>query len=191
MTDPVNDGAMAPATLPISVKDLSEAGLEPQLRSWISPGPNEPVTAEQITQAIGEDRLTQAAESLGREPGDLAADLAANLPGLIDTASPDGRIEVARTRDEAAGIQARAAGSIHAYIEGGPAELFNGRNRIALTTAFNGVTLTAIPQKVVGDATSTPGAQADLTIGAARPAGAQTGDYATTFAVIFDAVPRP
>ncbi|WP_405700186.1 YidB family protein [Streptomyces sp. NBC_00069] len=190
MTDPVNDGVATPTTVPISVKGLSDAGLEPQLRSWISSGPNEPVTAEQITRAIGEDRLAQAAESLGREPGDLAASLAADLPGLIDTASPNGHVELARAQDEAVAIQARTAGSIHAYIEGGPASLYNGSDAIALTTKSNGVTLTAIPQEVLDDATSTPGTQADMTITAARPLDTQNGLYTADMTVIFDAVPR-
>ncbi|MFF5809036.1 YidB family protein [Streptomyces sp. NPDC012746] len=186
MTDPVNDGVATPTTVPISVKGLSDAGLEPQLRSWISSGPNEPVTAEQITRAIGEDRLVQAAESLGREPGDLAASLAADLPGLIDTASPNGHVELARAQDEAVAIQARTTeGSIHAYIEGGPASLYN--RSIALTTTFNGVTLTALPQEVVDDATGT---QADMTIVAARPLDTQNGLYTADMTVIFDAVPR-
>ncbi len=190
MTDPVNDGPVAPTTLPISVKDLLDAGLEPQLRSWISSGPNEPVTAEQITRAIGEDRLVQAAESLGREPGDLAASLAADLPGLIDTASPNGHVELARAQDETVAIQARTAGSSHAYIEGGPASLYNGSDAIALTTKSNGVMLTAIPQEVLDDATSTPGTQADMTITAARPLDTQNGLYTADMTVIFDAVPR-
>ncbi|MFD9418833.1 YidB family protein [Streptomyces goshikiensis] len=90
MTDSVNDGAPTPATLSISVQGLADAGLEPQLRSWVGSGPNEPVTAEQITLAIGEDELARTAESLGREPGDLAADIALALPRLIDTAPPKG-----------------------------------------------------------------------------------------------------
>ncbi|MFD4912629.1 YidB family protein [Streptomyces virginiae] len=90
MTDPVNDGTPAPTTLSISVKGLADAGLEPQLRSWVDSGPNEPVTAEQITQAVGKDELARTAESLGRAPGDLAADIALALPQLIDMASPDG-----------------------------------------------------------------------------------------------------
>ncbi|MFF7249824.1 YidB family protein [Embleya sp. NPDC008237] len=76
MTDPVNDGAVTPTTLSISVKDLADAGLEPQLRSWAGSGPNEPVTAEQITRAIGEDELARTAESLGLEPGALATGIA-------------------------------------------------------------------------------------------------------------------
>ncbi|ALI08566.1 MULTISPECIES: CS1 type fimbrial major subunit [Pseudomonas] len=82
-------------------------------------------------------------------------------------------------------------GSVNAYIENGPASLFNGSDAIALTTAFNGVTLTAIPQEVVDDATSTPGTQAEMTISPAKPLATQNGVYTADMTVIFDAVPRP
>ncbi|WP_460318885.1 CS1 type fimbrial major subunit [Pseudomonas ogarae] len=82
-------------------------------------------------------------------------------------------------------------GSVHAYIEGGPAALYNGSDSIALTTKFNGVTLSAIAQEVVDDATSTPGTQADMTIVAATPLATQNGLYTADMTVIFDAVPRP
>jgi hypothetical protein len=82
-------------------------------------------------------------------------------------------------------------GSVNAYIEGGPGALYNGSDAIALTTAFNGVTLTATPQEVVDDATSTPGTQADMTIVAAKPLATQNGLYTADMTVIFDAVPRP
>lgn len=81
-------------------------------------------------------------------------------------------------------------GSVHAYIEGGPAALYNGRDAIALTTSFNGVTLTALSQEVVDDATSTPGTQADMTIIPAKPLDTQNGLYTADMTVIFDAVPR-
>ncbi|MFE1545908.1 YidB family protein [Streptomyces microflavus] len=95
----------ARASLSISVQALVDAGLEPQLRSWAGSGPNEPVTAEQITLAIGEDELARTAESLGREPGDLAADIARALPQLIDTASPEDSAEPAPTQDGAGGAR--------------------------------------------------------------------------------------
>ncbi|MFL7964038.1 CS1 type fimbrial major subunit [Pseudomonas kielensis] len=82
-------------------------------------------------------------------------------------------------------------GSVNAYIEGGEASLFNGSDAIALTTAFNGVTLTAMSQEVVDDATSTPGTQAEMTITPARPLPTQNGIYTADMTVIFDAVPRP
>ncbi|MCP1446428.1 hypothetical protein J3D54_005560 [Pseudomonas sp. GGS8] len=81
-------------------------------------------------------------------------------------------------------------GSVHAYIEGGPALLFNGTDSIPLTNTFNGVTLTATPQEVVDDPQSTPGTQADLLITAAKPTDTQNGLYTASYTVIFDAVPR-
>ncbi|RON05175.1 adhesin [Pseudomonas brassicacearum] len=81
-------------------------------------------------------------------------------------------------------------GSVSAYIEGGPASLFNGVNAIPLTTTFNGVTLTESPQEVVDDVSSAPGARADLVITAAKPSDTQNGLYAANFTVVFDAVPR-
>ena len=83
-------------------------------------------------------------------------------------------------------------GSIHAYIEGGPASLFNGNplQNIALTTTFNGVMLTASPQEVVSDAASTPGTRADLVITPAALEAEHVGDYTASYTVIFDNVPR-
>ncbi len=82
-------------------------------------------------------------------------------------------------------------GSVHAYIEGGPAALTNGSSSIALTTTFNGKTLTGTPQEVVDDAASTPGTQADMVIVAAKPADTQAGEFtANNMTVVFDNVPR-
>lgn len=83
-------------------------------------------------------------------------------------------------------------GSVHAYIEGGPASaaLYNGSDSIALTNTFNGITLTATPQEVVDDPQSTPGTQADLVVTPAKPTDLQNGLYTASYTVIFDAVPR-
>ncbi|MFD9427493.1 YidB family protein [Streptomyces sp. NPDC060054] len=78
-----------PTTLTIPAESLVDAGLDSQIQSWISEGPNEPVTADQIAAAVGGDQLAQAAETLGKTPDDLAADLAAELPGLVDAAATD------------------------------------------------------------------------------------------------------
>ncbi|MFD9418830.1 YidB family protein [Streptomyces goshikiensis] len=80
-----------PTSLTISAESLADAGLESQVRSWIGDGPNEAITARQIVAVVGEDRLARAAKSLGREPADLAADLAGRLPALVDTAASDDR----------------------------------------------------------------------------------------------------
>ena len=81
-------------------------------------------------------------------------------------------------------------GSVNAYVEGGPQPLHNGNNFIALTYAFNGVTLSGTSQEVVSDAASNGGMRADLVITPAQPLVAQTGLYTASPVVIFDAVPR-
>lgn len=85
-------------------------------------------------------------------------------------------------------------GSVHAYIEGGPAVLFNGNTtqNIPLTTTLNGVTLTGTPQEVVNEADSTPGVGAEMRIVAAKPTATQRGAYTAVMPVVFDAVlPAP
>lgn len=85
-------------------------------------------------------------------------------------------------------------GSVHAYIEGGPAMLFNGNTtqNIPLTTTLNGVTLTGTPQEVVNEADSTPGVGAEMRIVAAKPTATQRGAYTAVMPVVFDAVlPAP
>ncbi|TDR46825.1 CS1 type fimbrial major subunit [Pseudomonas brenneri] len=81
-------------------------------------------------------------------------------------------------------------GSVHAYIEGGPAVLFNGNvaQNIALTTSFNGVEMTGTPKEVVTEADSTPGVAAELRIVAAKPSATQRGAYTSAVALVFDAV---
>ncbi|WP_106805045.1 CS1 type fimbrial major subunit [Pseudomonas sp. S5D5] len=81
-------------------------------------------------------------------------------------------------------------GSIHAYIEGGPASLTNGTSAIALTNTFNGVVLTGAPLEVADDTSTTPGTQADLVVAAAKPADGVSGLFTTNYTIVFDHVPR-
>lgn len=84
------------------------------------------------------------------------------------------------------------AGSIKAYIDGGPVALSNGTaaNNIALTTTFNGTTLTAAPQQVLASGTiATAGTSADLVITPAAPGNGVSGDFSAAYTVVFDNVP--
>ncbi|MEU5436033.1 YidB family protein [Streptomyces sp. NPDC020719] len=59
-----------------------------QVASWKAAGANETVTAKEITDAIGEAELARFADALGKEPAELAEQLAERLPQAVDNAFP-------------------------------------------------------------------------------------------------------
>lgn len=60
--------------------------------SWISPGSNQPISPEQITQTLGHDNVQQIAQQAGISHGDAAAGLAQLLPALVDKLTPGGNV---------------------------------------------------------------------------------------------------
>src|ERR1700730_10103453 len=74
------------------VAELEKTGLGQQARSWVSTGPNLPINAEQIKQALGSGQVKDLAAKVG-VPVDKVADLLAKyLPTAIDNATPDGKL---------------------------------------------------------------------------------------------------
>lgn len=69
---------------------LNASGLGEQVSSWLSSGPNAPVSAEQIVGALGETQLGQMAAGLGLSADTLPNLLSEYLPTLIDKLSPEG-----------------------------------------------------------------------------------------------------
>ncbi|MFG1795831.1 YidB family protein [Nocardia sp. NPDC049149] len=101
----VNDsGAVSPMILTIPAENLAEAALESHAQSWFGAGANAPVTADQVVLIIGESQLAQAADAFGQEPGELAAEIASQLPSLVDSVSspeylgPDGEVPELQVR---------------------------------------------------------------------------------------------
>src|SRR5580692_9797106 len=67
-------------------------GFGDTLKSWISQGQNLPITADQIRQALGSDKVKDLAAKMGL-PADKIADLLAqHLPQAVDKATPDGKL---------------------------------------------------------------------------------------------------
>ncbi|HSS36996.1 MAG TPA: YidB family protein, partial [Patescibacteria group bacterium] len=64
-------GAGGTAGLDGLVKGLKDAGLGDQVASWIGTGQNQPVSPEQIGQALGPDKLEQLSSSTGLDVGQL------------------------------------------------------------------------------------------------------------------------
>jgi uncharacterized protein YidB (DUF937 family) len=74
------------------VAEFEKTGLGQQAKSWISTGPNLPITSEQIQQALGSEKVKELAGKFGI-PVDKVADLLAQyLPTAIDKATPEGKL---------------------------------------------------------------------------------------------------
>ena len=85
-------GAGGTAGLEDLVKGFEQAGLTDQVRSWIGTGANQPVTPEQIGQALGPDKVQQLSSSTGIDVAALLPMLAAFLPQIINALTPNGQL---------------------------------------------------------------------------------------------------
>jgi uncharacterized protein YidB (DUF937 family) len=72
------------------VEKFNQAGLGDVVSSWIGKGENAPISADQLSGALGSDVLGKVAGQLGLDPSQLSGQLAQMLPGLIDKLTPDG-----------------------------------------------------------------------------------------------------
>ena len=71
---------------------LQASGLGDAAASWVGKGANMPVSADQITSALGGGQLAEIAAKFGISPEVLSSQLAEHLPGVIDKATPSGEV---------------------------------------------------------------------------------------------------
>jgi uncharacterized protein YidB (DUF937 family) len=74
------------------VAQLEQQGLGGTVRSWVGPGANQPITADQIHQAFGSDVVKELAAKVGLSPDVLAGKLSQVLPQAIDKLTPAGAV---------------------------------------------------------------------------------------------------
>ena len=74
------------------VSAFQQNGLGDLVSNWISQGPNPPVSAAQLTQALGQDTLGQFASKAGVPVADAGSLLAGLLPAAIDHLTPNGHV---------------------------------------------------------------------------------------------------
>lgn len=68
------------------------AGFSEQVASWVGLGDNLPISAEQITRALGGDQLAKIATKLNIEPAVLSNKIAQHLPSIVDKMTPNGEV---------------------------------------------------------------------------------------------------
>src|SRR5262245_259847 len=66
------------------LEQLQRAGLGNAVDSWISKNKNKPVSADQLSDAIGDDQMTEMARDAGMSKDQFADQLARELPGMVD-----------------------------------------------------------------------------------------------------------
>lgn len=74
------------------VTQLESQGLGGVARSWISNGPNQAISAEQLQQVFGGGMIGQLAAKAGLSPQELAQKLSQALPAAVDKLTPGGTI---------------------------------------------------------------------------------------------------
>jgi len=62
------------------------------MSSWISTGPNPAISAQQVTDVLGDDTIGQFASRAGVPAAEASSVLAGLLPTAIDHLTPDGRM---------------------------------------------------------------------------------------------------
>lgn len=71
---------------------FNQAGAGGAASSWVGAGANQPVSADQVTQALGPDVLGNIAAKLGVGQQQAAGGVAQLLPELIDKLTPQGQV---------------------------------------------------------------------------------------------------
>jgi len=69
---------------------LKAGGLGDQLTSWMGDGENQPVSADQITNALGSDKIAEMASKMGVDASSAAETLSQAVPNLMDKLSSGG-----------------------------------------------------------------------------------------------------
>lgn len=74
------------------VQNMKSKGLGPTIESWISTGPNTPISPQQIEQVLGNAKLQQLAAEHGIPIDELKTHLAQILPVVVDKLTPQGTL---------------------------------------------------------------------------------------------------
>jgi len=91
-------GAGLAGTLRDLVDSFARSGQGDAAHSWVTTGPNQDLTSNQLETALGEDSIEELMRQTGLTREELLSRLKAVLPTAVDKLTPDGRLP---TNDEA------------------------------------------------------------------------------------------
>lgn len=72
------------------IQQFHTNGLSDLVSSWLGPGENQPISGDQISKVIGQDRLAAIASKFGMQPDQISGLVAQHLPGIISKLTSSG-----------------------------------------------------------------------------------------------------
>src|SRR5271163_4909248 len=81
-----------PGGLQGMVQSFHDKGMGGLVSSWVSSGPNPPISSDQVHQVLGSDQVKALAAKAGINPEIAGAAIAALLPTLVDKLTPNGAV---------------------------------------------------------------------------------------------------
>ena len=85
------------------VAAFQKNGLGDMVSSWVSTGPNPPVSPAQVKDVLGQETLGQFAKKAGVPVSEASSLLAGLLPAAIDRLTPDGKVPESSSLESALG----------------------------------------------------------------------------------------
>ena len=74
------------------LEKFKEGGLGETAASWVGTGENATISAEQISNILGNGTIAALAAKVGITPETLSAQIAEHLPTLVDKLTPNGEV---------------------------------------------------------------------------------------------------
>ncbi len=74
------------------MSQFEQAGLGHVTQSWVSNGPNQSVSPEQLQSVFGANQVQGMASQAGMQPQDFLAQLSQHLPNAVHGMTPNGQL---------------------------------------------------------------------------------------------------
>jgi len=78
---------------------LQQSGLGEKAQSWVGTGQNQPVSSQEVRQALGDDQIRDVAQQAGVSEEEACQGLADGLPQVVDHLTPDGQVDEGRAQE--------------------------------------------------------------------------------------------
>jgi uncharacterized protein YidB (DUF937 family) len=85
-------GGMLSGGLGDLIDRFRQNGQGEKASSWVSTGPNQPVSPAELEQALGPERIQWLTAQTGMSKEELLAGLSQELPDVVDKLTPEGRL---------------------------------------------------------------------------------------------------